>query len=138
MRELIKERDHINVLCIGNPPVRRGHSVLGMVFLLVLNLLCLCYTTSSHAGWTGIGPNGGPVVMLVIDPKSTQMVYAVTPGGILKSTNGGKNWSAANSGLSAQDVCSLAIDPKNTGPCTQQLPLMVSSKAPTAVKPGAP
>jgi photosystem II stability/assembly factor-like uncharacterized protein len=35
-------------------------------------------------------------------------------GGVFKTTNGGANWTATNSGLSNNCVQSLAVDPKNS------------------------
>ena len=62
--------------------------------------------------WTSIGPQGGYVSTIVIDPKTSTNLYAGTHGGgVFKSTNGGKNWSAANAGLTDFDVYSLAVDP---------------------------
>jgi len=52
------------------------------------------------------------VYVLVIDPTSTQTVYAGTLGrGLFKSTNGGSSWSAINSGLTDGYIDSLVIDP---------------------------
>ena len=38
-------------------------------------------------------------------------LYAGTWGGVFKSTNGGGNWSAVNTGLTDTYVNALAIDP---------------------------
>lgn len=47
-------------------------------------------------------------------PVATRTLYAGTYGnGVYKSTDAGFSWSAMNSGLSDQDVLSLAIDPTN-------------------------
>ena len=37
-------------------------------------------------------------------------LYAARDGGVFKSTNGGGNWSAANTGLTFTDVFALAVD----------------------------
>jgi photosystem II stability/assembly factor-like uncharacterized protein len=48
----------------------------------------------------------------VIDPATPTTLYAgAWGGGVFKSTNGGANWSAFNSGLTDTDVQALAIDP---------------------------
>ena len=67
---------------------------------------------ASEGSWTYTGPHqaGGDVRAIAIDPASTSTLYAATASGVFKSTNGGRGWSPANSGLGA-DVRSLAIDP---------------------------
>ena len=47
----------------------------------------------------------------MIDPTTPAIVYALTYDGVFKSTNGGGNWSAINTGLPAAGLFSLAIDP---------------------------
>lgn len=55
------------------------------------------------------------VYALAIDPTSSQTVYAgAYRGGVFKSTNGGKTWTAVNSGLTNTNVWALAIDPVNS------------------------
>jgi len=82
---------------------------------LSLSLLLLASRTlwaGSHT-WTSIGPDGGDITALAIDPQP-RTIYAATVGGLSKSTNGGESWKAlsfpATSGAS-----SLAIDPLNAG-----------------------
>jgi len=71
--------------------------------------------TASGAGvWVRKGLEGCKVHVLVIDPTAPQTIYAGTEGrGMYKSTNGGDDWSAVNSGLPdyPRDVYALAIDP---------------------------
>jgi len=53
---------------------------------------------------------------LAIDPQQSGTIYAATPGsGIFKSTDGARNWTAVNSGLSATSVMSVAVDARNAG-----------------------
>ena len=91
----------------------------------VLVLCCGSAQISSGgvATWTSIGPEGGTVRALAIDPVNPTIVYAGTVGGgIFKSTDGGGHWTAANTGLgywaggywtggSASVVNAFAIDP---------------------------
>lgn len=64
--------------------------------------------------WTSVGPDGGLVGALAMDPQNPSTVYAATRGGIFKSTDAGLSWSAATPGLpAAAFVSSLAIDPQN-------------------------
>ena len=62
--------------------------------------------------WTNIGPEGGRIQALAIDPTTPGTLYAGTwAGGVFKSTNGGAAWSAVNTGLTNTEVFALAIDP---------------------------
>ncbi len=52
--------------------------------------------------WTSNGPEGGVIYALAIDPATPSTLYAGTDGGgVFKSTNGGGNWSAFNTGLTS-------------------------------------
>jgi len=92
-------------------------TTLRNVLLLVLVVLL----SSSHAGgifaginvWASNGPEGGSIYTLAIDSAMPTTLYAGAPGngGVFKSTNGGGNWSAVNTGLTATWVNTLAIDP---------------------------
>jgi photosystem II stability/assembly factor-like uncharacterized protein len=63
--------------------------------------------------WTTIGPEGGKVQALVIDPQNPDILYAGTNGaGIFKSTDGGQTWASINNGLSEYFIKALAIDPQ--------------------------
>ena len=86
--------------------------------VLLIGLLTLLLASQAipvSAGfnvWTSIGPEGGNVSALAIDPATPATLYAGTwGGGVFKSTNGGANWSAVNTGLTNTDVRALAIDP---------------------------
>ena len=72
--------------------------------------------------WSSVGPYGGTVFALAIDPHAPATIYAGTGGGtlkfnggnggaIFKSTNGGASWQSASVGLHGAAVISLAIDP---------------------------
>jgi photosystem II stability/assembly factor-like uncharacterized protein len=74
-------------------------------------------------GWSSIGPEGGTVYALAIDPDNHSVVYAGTNAGVLKSTDGGGKWFPVNAGLPQPTsafvnggpyIRSLAIDPQNT------------------------
>ena len=88
--------------------------------ILLIGLLALLISLSQpltvSAGtnvWTSHGPEGGPIIALAIDPATPTTLYAGTDfGGVFKSTDGGENWSAANTGLTSGDVNALAIDPE--------------------------
>jgi photosystem II stability/assembly factor-like uncharacterized protein len=102
---------------------RAGRSLAVLILLAILG-------TQSRTVWAGInlwtrlGPEGGSIPALVIDPRSPSTVYAGTEGpstvyagteqgsGVFKSTDGGASW--ARCGLTAS-IRVLAIDPQNTG-----------------------
>jgi len=69
--------------------------------------------------WNLTGESAADVWSLAIDPQNPQTLYAGTDfDGVLKSTNGGADWSPVNTGL--KDTApyyafqALAIDPKNS------------------------
>ena len=85
-------------------------------------LLCAAILVASartaQAGinvWTSDGPpgGGGSILAVVIDPNECRTVYAGTAnGGVFKSIDSGRTWSAVNVGLTHPAlVLSLAIDP---------------------------
>jgi photosystem II stability/assembly factor-like uncharacterized protein len=62
-----------------------------------------------------IGPEGGTVTVLVADPNNAAILYAGTiASGVYKTTNGGVNWTAANTNIKNFLINSLAIDPKDS------------------------
>jgi photosystem II stability/assembly factor-like uncharacterized protein len=59
-----------------------------------------------------IGPNGGYITAVVIDPFNPMVVYAGSWGsGMFKSQDNGQTWIPANQGLGNFYINSLAIDP---------------------------
>ena len=92
----------------------RSTSLRKVLFLGLLTILIASQAGTVSAGtnvWTSNGPEGGVIYALVIDPLTPATIYAGASGGIFKSTNGGGDWSAVNTGLTATYVLSLAIDP---------------------------
>lgn len=85
-------------------------------------LVAVCVAIGALAGvparagldeWTSLGPYGGPISALAIDPQTPTTLYAGTPaGGVYKSLDGGAHWSAASDGLTDVRVRALAIDPQ--------------------------
>ena len=52
------------------------------------------------------------VMDIALDPREPKTIYIAThEAGVLKSTDGGKTWLEASSGLGGADVHGLAIDP---------------------------
>jgi len=53
---------------------------------------------------------------IAVDPSIANVVYAATAGqGVMKSTNGGVDWTAANNGLEGLFLLSIAVDPQHPG-----------------------
>ncbi len=113
-------------MVLNIPDIRRGYQrrftiLRTSTFQKVLLISLLVLWSASHAGsvsagigvWTSIGPEGGYINALAIDPATPDTLYAgIYRGGVFKSTNGGGSWEAANTGLpSNTDVRALAIDP---------------------------
>ncbi len=73
--------------------------------------------TAPAAGqWASLGPDGGWVNVLVLNPETPSTLYAGTiRGGVFKSTDAGASWTAMNSGIplnqSALQIQEMAIDP---------------------------
>lgn len=84
-------------------------------FVLAAILLVLSNSALAQAGnyiWTSLGPSASVNVM-AIDPIAHQTIYAGAGvlEGVLKTTNGGRDWSFINTGLSTSAIRALAIDP---------------------------
>lgn len=96
-----------------------AQSFLRRIFLLFL--LSSGSVTVAFAGddrWISIGPSGGGILALAVDPSNHSVVYAGTGGGVFKSTSGGANWTAINNGIRVRSnvisARAIAIDPTNT------------------------
>ena len=65
-----------------------------MPAMLVMAAGGLCAGTNT---WTSLGPDGGPVYSLAVDPRDST-IYAMTPAGVFRSTDGTASWSATGPG----------------------------------------
>ena len=73
--------------------------------LCVIALACLAAQAQTPASWVALGPPGGSVSALLVDPASPSSVYAGTPeNGVFFSADGGSSWSVANAGLAPAAV----------------------------------
>ena len=100
---------------VGARRTRRSRPVSLVCFLVGFCLSLSYLTTPSDAAWTQTnGLYSGSVYSLAINPQNPLVVYAGTDGGgVFKTTDGGTNWRAVNTGLTNTDVLSLAINPQN-------------------------
>ncbi len=93
--------------------VRAGRLFFGLAFAL----FGAAASASGQDGvWTTNGPFGGSVYCLVSDPTHPATLYAGTGLGVYRSDDAGTTWRAANAGLPAFRVQTIAIDP--TSPST--------------------
>ncbi len=83
---------------------------------VVTILMCLC-TNALARGLTEapiisrVGPEGGIIASIAVDPQNSNVVYAATATGVFKSNDGGTTWG--NSGLMGFAVGNVTIDPQN-------------------------
>ncbi len=66
--------------------------------------------------WTPRGPVnvGGRITCMVVDPTNADRVYAgCAEGGVLRSTNGGDNWTPVFDDQPSLSVGAIALDPSN-------------------------
>ena len=64
------------------------------------------------AGQIGAGlPAGMTISEIVVDPVSSNTIYAGTTNGVLKTTTAGSTWFTANTGLTNTNVTALGVDP---------------------------
>jgi photosystem II stability/assembly factor-like uncharacterized protein len=69
----------------------------------------------AEEGLVPIGPEGGSIVVMEMDPNDTNVLYAGSWGsGMYKSRDGGLSWFLINQGLDYLYINSLAMDPTNS------------------------
>jgi photosystem II stability/assembly factor-like uncharacterized protein len=78
-------------------------------------------STNGAASWSNdnygfegatTGNFGGIAVTgLVVHPTQSSTIYAGTGGGVFRSTNGGRTWTAMNNGLTSRNVVAIVMDP---------------------------
>src|SRR3989449_2929397 len=100
----------------AKPIGRKGNWTALMLSVLLL-VVSLHRAEAGVNVWTTNGPHSETINALAIDPQTPTTLYAGTSGhGVFKSTDGGGNWSAVNTGLTtpcgAIWVNALAIDPQ--------------------------
>jgi len=62
--------------------------------------------------WRSIGPYGGSIRAIAMNPENPNIVYIATYGaGIYRSSDGGNSWHPASTGLENTSITALIIDP---------------------------
>jgi len=82
-----------------------------LVLLCVAVHASMALAQSSTNVWTLIGPWGGNIESLALDPQDSATLYAGTPRGLFKSADRGASWRLVNSTHLAPTTAS--IDPQN-------------------------
>lgn len=87
-------------------------SVLLCAFFVNL-LVNVCIAQADDNAWTSVGPDGGRIETSAFSPEfaNDRTVFAGTPSGVYKSTDGGTTWSAVNIGIDDRRILSLAVSP---------------------------
>lgn len=66
--------------------------------------------------WKPLGPFGGVVTTVAVDPRNPQVVFIGTEnGGIFKSSDGGRSWQPSSSGLEDGGIRGLVFDAQSPG-----------------------
>src|SRR5262245_8413942 len=81
----------------------------GRIGLLMLAVTLLLPVGPAIAG---IGPYGGAIYSIAVDPKHPSTLYAAG-GSLFKSTDGGQNWAVCRHGLERQVVNMVIVDPSD-------------------------
>ncbi len=83
-------------------------------FWLVVVGLATVLSPAAHAQetWRSLGPEGGSVDGLAVDPRDGRVLLAATAAGLFRSTNSGHSWQAFGTGLNGAPS-DLARDPLN-------------------------
>ena len=78
-------------------------------------LTYIARSVDTGATWTTMTSVGGGdlVPTLLVDPASSDQVYAGTNEGVFLSSDGATTWAASNDGLAAAAPNGLAVDPSN-------------------------
>ena len=94
------------------------HAFLTLLFTVIVGLSSTTTVSAQTETWTTLGPEGGSILSLAVDPVAPTTLYAGTvSGGIFKSTDGGGSWTLIDTGLTGSTVSALVIDRSNANRC---------------------
>src|ERR1700694_5973147 len=82
-----EERIEARALTISQSSVAR--MVLAAAMLAAFSTVAVAQTGGSR--WVSIGPEGGMVLALAVDPPSPSTIYAGCNGGVFQRVNGGRS-----------------------------------------------
>src|SRR5262245_41762613 len=92
----------------------RSMCIVGM--LLCLSDLAFAGGQSDPVTVTNVGPQGGQINSITVDPQNSSNIYAGTRLGVFKSTDKGTTWSAGELNAYGPDgpsIGQITIDPLN-------------------------
>src|SRR5438046_4367997 len=108
----------------ARPGVRRVSRVV-LSLVLVASLRWPAGAEPVQPIWTSVGPEGGTITALAIDPQKPSTLYAgitdsrfkwsegIPPAGkLFKTTDGGRSWRAMGADLPKAEILAIAIDPR--------------------------
>ena len=81
---------------------------------LALLLLFLMVERGFAGTWKSIGPPGGAITSLAIDPSNASTLYAGSNHGVFKSVDDGHHWVNVSTGLTQLSIWVVAVDPTNS------------------------
>lgn len=96
-----------------NTPIKKLLTFL-LLCTVFLSLLCVPTPVKADAEpWQSLepGPGGNPIYTITVDQENPMIVYAGTPNGVYKSTDGGEQWinSSNNMRTSFNDIPSIDV-----------------------------
>jgi photosystem II stability/assembly factor-like uncharacterized protein len=115
----LEQNHHVNLIAFsfsGKRPFQAMRAIVRAIPALV-SLLCMSAALVAEQPWQPIGPDGGNVRSLAIDPKNPDRIFLGTSAGNLYlSTDKGATWSRfARPGNSAEMVLDhIIIDPTDS------------------------
>ena len=67
-----------------------------VIFCLILTLVIAPNICVARDSWSSLGPIGGAISSMAIDPENPEILYVGTASGrVFKSANGGQSWKSA-------------------------------------------
>jgi hypothetical protein len=90
---------------------RASRSAAALMLLAILGMGSRMVWAGVNVG-TSIGPDGGEIQALAVDPQNSNTVYAATSYGLFKSMDGGSSWRNLFLSSSA-NVFSITVNPQD-------------------------
>ncbi len=84
--------------------------LVATLFFVAATVFCSTLTAGQNS-WTGSGPHGGSTSAIAIDPQSPSTLYAGSPFGVLKSTDGASSWAFSFFRRPAR-IWSISVNPQ--------------------------
>src|SRR2546427_393500 len=113
-------------ICAGEARMRHTTAMMIRVTLTLVRRVLLMgpLPVAAKNACTSYGPEGGTVQVVAIDPRTPTTLYAgikdsrsqwsegIPPSGkLFKTTDGGRSWRAANTGLPNTEITAISINP---------------------------